>query len=69
VPDLTPAELQLILKVSDRGSKGYLATGTFIDRLQDFATETKQDVVLRTFALSWKRQGFNVRLELLKYDQ
>lgn len=38
VADLNPAELNLLMKYSDRGSKGYIAIDRFIERLQELAT-------------------------------
>lgn len=41
VPELTPAELSVLLKQADRGSKGYIAIDRFVQNLQELATETK----------------------------
>jgi Ca2+-binding EF-hand superfamily protein len=41
VPELSMAELSLIMKYADRGNKGYVATDKFIENLQELATETK----------------------------
>ena len=68
MPELTPAELILLLKLADKGNKGYIATGNFIEKLQELVTETKSDVNLRTFAMNCKRQAVNLKLELFKYD-
>jgi Ca2+-binding EF-hand superfamily protein len=55
VPELTPVELNVILKQADRGSKGYISVDRFIERLQEYVTETKGEAGLRNFALACKR--------------
>ena len=47
VHDLMPGELILLMKYSDRGNKGYIATEKFIERLQNLVTETKGETVIR----------------------
>jgi len=68
VPELTPAELQMLLKAADRGRKGYVATDKFVDRLKDLVSETKEETALRIFALTCKRQSINLRQELMRFD-
>lgn len=41
IPELTGAELNILMKHADRGSKGYIAIVNFIEKLQELATETK----------------------------
>jgi Ca2+-binding EF-hand superfamily protein len=68
VPELTAAELQMLLKAADRGRKGYVATDKFVDRLKDLVSETKEETALRIFALTCKRQSINLRQELMRFD-
>lgn len=62
------AELSLLMKYADRGNKGYIAIDKFIEKLQELATETKGEAVLKNFAMNCKRQQVNLRQELMKFD-
>jgi Ca2+-binding EF-hand superfamily protein len=55
VPDLTPAELQILLKACDRGSKGYLSSDKFVEKLKELVSESKDEAALRLFAMNCKR--------------
>jgi len=68
VPELQMVELSLLMKQADRGNKGYIVIEKFIERLQELASETKQEVVLKNFALSCKRQTLSLKQELMKFD-
>ena len=57
-----------MLKASDRGSKGYISTDKFIERLKELVSESKGEAALRLFAMNCKRQSINLRQELMKYD-
>ena len=50
------AELSLLVKFADRGNKGYIATERFIERLQELASETKAETIMKNFAMNCKRQ-------------
>ena len=65
---MTMAELSLLMKFSDRGSKGYIAIDKFIERLQELASETKSETLLKNFAMSCKRQSVNLRETLGRLD-
>lgn len=54
--------------MADRGTKGYIVIDRFIDRLQELSNETKQETVLKTFALACKRQTINLKRDLMKFD-
>jgi len=56
VPEMNMAELSLLMKYADRGSKGYVAIDKFIEKIQELSTETKVEVVLKNFAMNCKRQ-------------
>lgn len=49
------AELSLLMKYADRGSKGYVAIDKFIEKIQELSTETKVETVLKNFAMNCKR--------------
>lgn len=68
ISDLQPVEVNLLLKLADRGSKGYIVIDRFIERLQELSNETKAETVLKTFALACKRQTINLKKELMKFD-
>ena len=68
VAELSNAELNIVLKHADRSSRGYICVSTFLARLLELTTETKQEATLRTFAMNLKRQGVNLKQELFKYD-
>lgn len=68
VPDLSGAELALLLKHADRGHKGWVAIDVFIQKLQGLLTESKSEITIRTFAANCKRQQVNLKQELFKYD-
>ena len=44
-----------MLKASDRGSKGYISTDKFIERLKELVSESKGEAALRLFAMNCKR--------------
>lgn len=52
VPDLTNEEVVNLLKIQDRGQRGYISITKFIDNLYEFATETDTDQILRRVANS-----------------
>jgi Ca2+-binding EF-hand superfamily protein len=56
------------MKHVDKGTKGYIALGNFLEKLSNLAVETKEDAFLRSFSLNVKRQGINLKAELIKYD-
>ena len=62
------AEISLLMKYADRGNKGYIAIDKFIEKLQELATETKAEQVLKNFSMNCKRQQVNLRLELMRFD-
>lgn len=68
VADLSMGELKTLMINMDRNNRGYVNTQTFLDRLIEYTQETKQEQCLRQFALNCKRQGINLKQELLKYD-
>ena len=68
ISDLQPVEVNLLMKLADRGSKGYIVVDRFIERLQELSTETKSETVLKTFALACKRSVINLKKELMKFD-
>jgi hypothetical protein len=68
VPELQMVELSLLMKSADRGNKGYIVIDKFIEKLQELATETKQETVLKNFALACKRQALTLKKELMQYD-
>ncbi len=68
ITDLSNAELNILMKYSDRTTKGYISITNFLDKLLELATETKQETYLRNFAMNAKRQGVNLKQELFKYD-
>lgn len=39
----------------DKTTKGYISISNFLDKIQELATETKQETYLRTFAMNAKR--------------
>lgn len=54
ITELSAAELNLLLRYADKTSKGFVAIGNFIDKLQELAVETKIDTMLRRFANTLK---------------
>lgn len=68
VPELSQAELMILMKMADRTHKGYLATDRFVELLQELVSETKGEAAVRQFAQACKRQQVNLRQELFKYD-
>lgn len=68
IPELTNAEANILMRYADKTTKGYLAIANFMEKLVELATETKQEIYIRTFAMNVKRQGVNLKTELLKYD-
>lgn len=68
ISDLQPVEVNLLMKLADRGSKGYIVIERFIERLQELSNETKSETVLKTFALACKRATINLKKELMKFD-
>jgi len=69
VKDLSGGELHLILKFMDKGHKGYICIQFFLEKLQELASESKSDTMLRRFAGTLKHQGIDIRVEMMKYDQ
>ena len=50
VPDLSNEEVVNLLKLQDRGQRGYISITKFIDNIYEFATETDTDQILRRVA-------------------
>jgi len=44
VSELTPAELNILMKNVDKGSKGYIAIQAFVSKLTEYASESKHDL-------------------------
>jgi Ca2+-binding EF-hand superfamily protein len=68
VAELNMAEVSLLMKYADRGNKGYIAIDKFIEKLQELATETKGEQILKNFAMNCKRQQVNLRQEMMRFD-
>lgn len=66
--ELSNAEANILMKYADRTTKGYLSIANFLEKLLELATETKSETYLRTFSMNVKRQGINLKTELMKYD-
>lgn len=41
VPELSIAELNILMKFADRGNKGFICVEKFVEKLHELATETK----------------------------
>lgn len=52
VPDLTNEEVINLLRIQDRGQRGYISITKLIDNLYEFASESDSDQVLRRIANS-----------------
>lgn len=50
VPDLHNEEVVNLLRLQDRGDRGYISITRFIDNIYEFATETETDQILRRVA-------------------
>ena len=50
VPDLTSDEVTNLLKVCDKGQRGYISITKFIDHIYEFAKENETDQILRRVA-------------------
>jgi hypothetical protein len=68
VSGLDRDELAALLKSCDRGSKGYVATSTFIDKLYAFAAEGEGEAVLRRLAKALQGSNTTLEQELAKGD-
>jgi Ca2+-binding EF-hand superfamily protein len=68
VSELDRDELAALLKACDRGNKGYIATGKFIDQLYAFAAEGDGEAVLRRLAKAMQHSDTNLQQELARYD-
>lgn len=68
VSDLDRDELTTLLKGCDRGSKGYVASSKFIDKLYAFAAEAEGEAVLRRLAKAVSHSDTNLKQELSRYD-
>jgi Ca2+-binding EF-hand superfamily protein len=68
IKDLSKAELKMLMKHLDKGSRGYVSLNNVCEKLQELATETKEDVMLRRFGATIKHQGINLLTELQRSD-
>lgn len=66
ISGLTADELSGLLKACDRGHKGYLATGKFIELLYGWAGESEGEVLMRRLGKSVAHSKTNLRRELEK---
>lgn len=68
VPELEVSELLNLLKLIDRGQKGYVATAKFIDKLYELSHETEADAILRRIYTTSQHANLNLREELAAFD-
>jgi Ca2+-binding EF-hand superfamily protein len=55
VSELSNAEINILMKHSDRTTKGYVSINNFLEKLLELTTETKLETYLRTFSMNVKR--------------
>jgi Ca2+-binding EF-hand superfamily protein len=61
-------ELTALLRCCDKGQKGYIASGKFIEQLYALASESEGDVILRRLAKTLSHSDTNLRQEMQRYD-
>ena len=54
IMDLTGNEMDFMIKLCDKTNRGYIGIDHFVAKIQEWAVETKVDVMLRRFANSLK---------------
>ena len=57
-------ELTALLKGCDRGSKGFISTAKFVDKLYTYAAESESETILRRLAKALQHGDTNLKQEL-----